>query len=80
MIVGIPQKPLELNALDIALGRYRVKGSNNGTPNNMKAAIDFSAKHNIKPHTTIYSLEEVPQMIELMHAGKARGRLAVRFD
>jgi propanol-preferring alcohol dehydrogenase len=31
MVVGIPQKPLELNALDIALGRFKVKGSNNGS-------------------------------------------------
>jgi len=31
MIVGIPRQPLEFNAMDIALGRYRVKGSNNGS-------------------------------------------------
>jgi propanol-preferring alcohol dehydrogenase len=31
MVVGIPLQPLELNALDIACGRYRVKGSNNGS-------------------------------------------------
>jgi D-arabinose 1-dehydrogenase-like Zn-dependent alcohol dehydrogenase len=31
MVVGIPRQPLELNALDIALGKYRVKGSNNGS-------------------------------------------------
>jgi D-arabinose 1-dehydrogenase-like Zn-dependent alcohol dehydrogenase len=31
MVVGIPREPLQLNALDIALGRYRVKGSNNGS-------------------------------------------------
>lgn len=31
MVVGIPRQPLEFNGLDIALGRYRVKGSNNGS-------------------------------------------------
>jgi len=31
MVVGIPREPLQLNALDIALGRFRVKGSNNGS-------------------------------------------------
>lgn len=31
MVVGIPRQPLELNALDIALRRYRVMGSNNGS-------------------------------------------------
>jgi len=31
MVVGIPQQPLEFNGLDIALGRYQVKGSSNGS-------------------------------------------------
>jgi D-arabinose 1-dehydrogenase-like Zn-dependent alcohol dehydrogenase len=31
MVVGIPRQPLEFNGLDIALGRYRLKGSNNGS-------------------------------------------------
>ena len=34
--------------------------------NNMRPAIEFSAKHNIKPHLTTYKLEELPEMIELM--------------
>ncbi|CAO2654171.1 Nn.00g109040.m01.CDS01 [Neocucurbitaria sp. VM-36] len=80
MVVGIPQAPLQFNALDIALGRYRIKGSNNGTCYNMKAAIEFSAKHNIKPHLTSFKLEEVPKMIELMNAHKASGRMGVVFD
>lgn len=32
----------------------------------MRPAIEFSAKHNIKPHLTQYKLEELPKMIELM--------------
>ena len=31
MVVGIPQEPLEFNALDIAIGRYRIKGASNGS-------------------------------------------------
>ncbi|KAF2808073.1 GroES-like protein [Mytilinidion resinicola] len=80
MVVGIPQKPIELNALDIALGRYRVLGSNNGTCYNMRSCIEFSAKHNINAHLTHYKLEEVPKMIELMNSHKAQGRMGVRFD
>lgn len=66
MVVGIPQQPLEFNALDISLGRFRIKASNNGTPNNMGPAIEFSHKHNIKPHITYYKLEQLPEMIEIM--------------
>ncbi|KAF2661712.1 GroES-like protein [Lophiostoma macrostomum CBS 122681] len=80
MVVGIPRQPLTLNALDIALGRYRVKGSNNGTCYNMRPAIEFSAKHNIKPHLSTYPLEDVPKMVELMNSHKAQGRMGVVFD
>ncbi|KAF2639918.1 GroES-like protein [Massarina eburnea CBS 473.64] len=80
MVVGIPREPLQLNALDIALGRYRVKGANNGTCYNMRPAIEFSAKHTIQPHLTTYKLEEVPKMIELMNSHKAQGRMGVVFD
>lgn len=47
---------------------------------NMKAAIEFSAKHNIKPHMTAYKLEDLPTMIELMNSHKAKGRMGVVFD
>ena len=66
MIVGIPQQALSFNAFDISLSKFKVKGSNNGTPANMRPAIEFSSKHNIKPHLTLYSLEELPKMMELM--------------
>jgi D-arabinose 1-dehydrogenase-like Zn-dependent alcohol dehydrogenase len=46
----------------------------------MKEAIEFSAKHNIKPHLTTYKLEEVPKMVELVQAHKAQGRMGVVFD
>lgn len=31
MVVGIPREPIQFNALDLALGRYRVKGASNGS-------------------------------------------------
>ncbi|KAF2673153.1 GroES-like protein [Microthyrium microscopicum] len=79
MFVGIPTQPVGLNALDVAMGRYRIKGSNNGTPNNLKPAIEFSAKHNITPHLTLFKLEELPKMIQIMHDNKTQGRLGVQF-
>ncbi|CAA9957176.1 Alcohol dehydrogenase [Pyrenophora teres f. maculata] len=80
MVVGIPQQPLEFNGLDVALGRYRIKGSNNGTCYNMREAIEFSAKHGIKPHMTKFELEDVPKMVDLMIGHKAKGRMGVVFD
>jgi len=80
MVVGIPQKPLEINALEVALGKYRIGGGNNSIPQKLSPMLEFSAKHHIKPHVTFYQLDEINHMIDLMHAGKARGRLAVKFQ
>lgn len=71
---------ITLNALEVALGKYRIGAASNSVPQNMGPCIDFSAKHNIKPHVTFYKLEQINEMIDLMHQGKARGRLAVKFD
>jgi propanol-preferring alcohol dehydrogenase len=79
MVVGIPQKPLELNALEVALGKYRVGGANNSIPQKMAPCIEFSAKHHIKPHVTFYKIDQIQEMVDKMHTGKARGRLAVKF-
>lgn len=46
----------------------------------MKTAIEFSAKHNIKPTLEFYKLEQLPEMVEKMNAHKARGRMAVSFE
>lgn len=35
MVVGIPQQPIEFNALDVALGRYKIKGASNGSKCNL---------------------------------------------
>lgn len=40
MVVGIPRQPLEFNALDIALGRYKIKGSNNGSK--LRDLVEFA--------------------------------------
>ena len=46
----------------------------------MGPCIEFSAKHGIKPHVAFYKLDQIQEMIDIMLAGKARGRLAVKFD
>ncbi|KAH8675917.1 chaperonin 10-like protein [Xylariales sp. PMI_506] len=79
MAVGIPVEPISVNVFDIALGKYKLMGSNNGTCYNMRSAIEFSAKHGIKPHIEYFELEQLPEMIEKMTSHKARGRMAVKF-
>lgn len=79
MCVGIPAQPIELNVFDIALGRFKVMGANNGHCHNTKPAVDFSTKHNIVSKTEYFKLEELPLMVEKMQNHTARGRMAVKF-
>jgi len=81
MVVGIPQKNLSINALDILLGKYRIKGSSSGVPQNMAEAINFSHQHKIKPHITTYDgLAHIQTIVDLMNKGKTAGRFGIVFD
>jgi len=80
MVVGIPNGPLSFMPMDVAMGKYRIGSGNNGTPQMLGPCIDFSAKHDIKAHITNYKIEQIQEMIDAMHEGKARGRMAVRWD
>lgn len=79
MCVGIPAQPIELNVFDIALGRYKVMGANNGQCHNTRPAVEFSAKHNIVSKTEYFALEDLPLMVKKMQNHTARGRMAVKF-
>jgi D-arabinose 1-dehydrogenase-like Zn-dependent alcohol dehydrogenase len=78
MVVGLPHNGVTFDALDIARGTYRVKGDSTGIPQRMPKAIEFTAKHNIRPDVDIRnSLGEVPGMVATMQAGKNTKRMVV---
>lgn len=78
MVVGLPAEGVTFNALDIACGKYKVRGDSTGIPSRMPRAIEFIAKHNIQAETEIYnSLDDVPGMIEKMKAGKSVKKMVV---
>lgn len=81
MVVGIPGKDLSFNALDILLGKYRIKGTSSSIPQRMEEAIVFSHKHGIKPHMNLYyDLSDIHEIIDRMEEGKTAGRSAVVFN
>ena len=80
MVTGIPQKPLQFQAMDVSMNRIRVRGSNNGTTPRLEKCIEFSHKHNIRPHVTQFPLEKFEEMVHLMESGKHKGRMGVLFE
>lgn len=80
MVVGLPAAGVTFDALDIARGTYRIKGDSTGIPSRMKKAIDFTAKHQIKPEIETYnSLDAVNGMVERMKKGELTKRQVVQF-
>lgn len=80
MVTGIPQKPIQLQGMDVSMLRIRVRGANNGRTDQLKNCLEFSHKHSIMPHMTQYKLEHFKDMVDLMMAGKHSGRMGVVFD
>jgi alcohol dehydrogenase, propanol-preferring len=79
MVIGLPHNPLKISSMDLALGRYKVKSESTSIPQRMKKAVDFLAKHNIKPEVEHRKLEELNEMVTAMREGRATKRMLVNF-
>ncbi|RSL78738.1 hypothetical protein CEP52_017605, partial [Fusarium oligoseptatum] len=79
MVVGVVDGPLTIEPLDIIFKRYVIKTACNGTVRTLEECISFSAEHSIKPFVEFIGLEDLPQAIEMMEAGKLRKRVCVKF-
>ncbi|KAJ2895270.1 hypothetical protein MKZ38_006735 [Zalerion maritima] len=81
MVIGLPKSnAIPVNAMDIVLGKYRIKADSTSIPQRMVKATDFTAKHGIRPVVEVKGgLEALPGMIEDMMQGRVKGRTGVVF-
>jgi len=80
MVIGIAPKGLDfINTFDLTTGRYRIKADSTGIPQRMKKAVDFTGKHSIQPEVEFRKIDDLPQMVADMEAGKAEKRQVVVF-
>ncbi|HET6205470.1 MAG TPA: alcohol dehydrogenase [Terracidiphilus sp.] len=77
IINGVPEKPWELNAAPLILGRRTVMGWPSGTGMDSEDTLNFSALAGIKPMTEVYPLEKAAEAFDRMLSGKARFRAVV---
>ncbi|ERS98348.1 alcohol dehydrogenase, propanol-preferring [Sporothrix schenckii 1099-18] len=81
MVVGIAPKPLEVTAMELVLGVYKIKADSTGIPQRIPKAIEFSAKHNIRPVVDVRGgLDKLEGMVQEMKEGRNTMRTAVVFD
>ncbi|OAA53617.1 alcohol dehydrogenase [Niveomyces insectorum RCEF 264] len=81
MIIGIPLDPIEYSCMDLVLGLYQIKADSTGIPQRIPKAIEFSAKHNIRPVVDVRGgLDQLAGMVQEMQEGRNTVRTAVVFD
>lgn len=79
MVVEASHGPLINESLDPYFKKYVIKTVCNGTSKSLEECVAFSASHNIKPRVRFIKLEDLPQTLETMEAGKLRERVCVKF-
>jgi alcohol dehydrogenase, propanol-preferring len=74
VVLGVGPGDIKASPMDLVGGRRKLMGSPSGSRKDIRAALDFSVHHNVVPHITKFPLEDAGKALEVMHAGKLRGR------
>jgi D-arabinose 1-dehydrogenase-like Zn-dependent alcohol dehydrogenase len=78
IIVGLPEKPIEVNAIPLLAGRRSIIGWPSGTGMDSEDTLNFSALTGVKPMIETYPLEQAAEAFDRMMSGKARFRVVLK--
>lgn len=79
LLLGYGPDPLSLPTQPMILNRLRVMASPSGSPHDLRDTLAFSARHGILPEVTAIGLDEAPDALEAMAAGRSQGRSVIVF-
>lgn len=80
LVAGLPEGGVTFDALNLAIGKFRVRGDSTGIPARMPEAVAFTAKHDVQPLIEVHtSLNDVPQMFAKLRNGENAKRMLVQF-
>ncbi|KAK8321498.1 hypothetical protein V6Z11_A12G104000 [Gossypium hirsutum] len=77
VLVGAPEKPLELPVFPLLQGRKVVGGSMTGGVKETQEMIDFAAKHNLKPDIEVIAMEYVNTAMERLLKADVKYRFVI---
>ncbi|XVF17389.1 hypothetical protein REPUB_Repub10bG0117500 [Reevesia pubescens] len=77
VLVGAPDKPLELPAFPLLLGRKIVGGSLIGGMKETREMIDFAAKHSIEPDIEVIAIDYVNTAMERLLKADVKYRFVI---
>lgn len=76
-INGVPDKPFEVGAAPLIIGRRAIVGWPSGTGMDSEDTLNFSALTGVKPMVETYPLEKAAEAFDRMMSGKARFRVVL---
>ncbi|KAL4377447.1 hypothetical protein GQ457_02G015800 [Hibiscus cannabinus] len=77
VVLGIPEKPLELPAFPLIQGRKLVGGSMTGGMKETQEMIDFAAEHGIKADTEVIAMDYVNAAMDRLLKGDVKYRFVI---
>jgi D-arabinose 1-dehydrogenase-like Zn-dependent alcohol dehydrogenase len=77
IVVGVPDKPFEANAIPLVMGNRTIAGWASGTGMDSEDTLNFSALADVKPMTEVYPLPQAEEAFDRMMSGKARFRVVL---
>ncbi|KAK4490252.1 hypothetical protein RD792_000913 [Penstemon davidsonii] len=77
VMLGVPDKPLELPVFPLLAGRKMVAGSLIGGVKETQEMIDFAAEHNVLPDVEVISMDYVNKAMERLAKGDVKYRFVI---
>jgi D-arabinose 1-dehydrogenase-like Zn-dependent alcohol dehydrogenase len=77
VILGVPDKPFEVNTIPLVMGNRTIAGWASGTGMDSEDTLNFSALSGVKPMIETYSLDRAAEAFDRMISGKARFRVVL---
>ncbi|CAI9758178.1 unnamed protein product [Fraxinus pennsylvanica] len=77
VLVGVPEKPLELPAFPLLSGRKLIAGSGIGGMKETQEMIDFAAKHNILPDVEIIPVDYINTAMDRLAKSDVKYRFVI---
>ncbi|KAH7520412.1 8-hydroxygeraniol dehydrogenase [Ziziphus jujuba] len=77
ILVGLPDKPIEIPCFPLVMGRKTVAGSTIGGMKETQEMIDFAAKHNITADIEIVAMKDVNAAMERLAKNDVRYRFVI---
>lgn len=75
--VGIPQKPLQIDPIQLIMGQKGVVGSALGAPQDIRALLDLVAEKGVRPWVQKWNFDDINEAIEEFNKGTPRYRFVL---